>query len=663
VLRELKDCSMFAVPGASEATQVLRTAEMDLVLLDVLPGAQWLPDVLRLARERSASASIVCLYPADGLTPAEWDLVRGGDFLLPKPFTAEDLASVLGQAEEKRGVRLEVGALRASATGAGARVSSASTADPDLAVPSPAAVLKELAKPLSAGFDSARVVDIFLDVVGEMVRSSRASLLLASDSEQSFHIAAHRGLAPYLVRSVRLVAENGLPRWLAAHGRPVFLSELEGQAAEPRAREIARELRILQAVLAVPLFCRGALVAILTVGQRISGVPYAPWEVEVLFDLAGQMAATIRRLRLHHQLRREQEYIGRVLSHLSSGVITIDQREKVTVMNRRAEQILRIAASEVVGEDLRRLPSPLGDLLYETLRTGRTTHRTEIQLAYRKLPLEVSTYPLGGDGPALGAALVFEDLSATKQLAAEKRQREQFELLARLVARLAVEIRRPLVSVQTFMEMFEQRYDEAGFRERFATTMKQEAGQLVEMFDKLSALVSDREFAFETIDVRKIVEECLAGLDAEKGADEPDGTGVLSFTDPASGKRAVARVRVDGDDFTVKCDRAELRKAITYLLWYLVRKSPSETVPLALSVGRRSNRDDRVRLLVSSAAIELTPDALERLFNLLEAVEGGVVDVGPFVSRRIVQAHGGQLQVTQCRREVCFVMELPRAPK
>jgi signal transduction histidine kinase len=122
-------------------------------------------------------------------------------------------------------------------------------------------------------------------------------------------------------------------------------------------------------------------------------------------------------------------------------------------------------------------------------------------------------------------------------------------------------------------------------------------------------------------------------------------------------------VRVDGDDFTVKCDRAELRKAITYLLWYLVRKSPSETVPLALSVGRRSNRDDRVRLLVSSAAIELTPDALERLFNLLEAVEGGVVDVGPFVSRRIVEAHGGQLQVTQCRREVCFVMELPRAPK
>jgi nitrogen-specific signal transduction histidine kinase len=663
VLRELTDCSVFAVPGVSEALQTLRTTEMDLVVLDVPPAAHGFPDVLRLARQLSASASIVCLYPADGLTPEDWDLVKGGDFLLQKPFTAEDLASVLGQAEEKQGLRLEVAALRARATGAVVRVPPVPTADLDLAVPNPAAVLKELAKPLSAGFDSARVVDIFLDVVGEMVQSSRAALLLASDSEQSFHIATQRGLAPHLAKSVRLVADDGLPLWLAAHGRPVLLSELDARAVEPLAREVARELRLLQAVLAVPLFCRGALVAILAVGQRISGVPYAPREVELLFDLAVQMAATIRHLRLHHQLRREQEYIGRVLSHMSSGVITIDQREKVTVMNRRAEQILGLAASEVVGDDLRRLPSPLGDLLYDSLRTGRTTHRIEVQLAYPKLSLEVSTYPLGGDDPALGAALVFEDLSATKRLAAEKRQREQFELLTRLVARLAVDIRRPLVSVQTFMDMFEERYDDAGFRERFARTMKQDAGQLVEMFDKLSALVSDREFTFETIDLRKIVEECLADLDAETGSDRPDGAVVLSFFDPASGKRGVASVRGDGDDLIVKCDRAELKKAVTYLLWYLVRKSASETVPLALTIGRGSKGDGRVQLLVSSAATEIPPDALERLFDLLDAVQSGVVDVGPFVSRRIVEAHSGRLQVTQRRREVCFVMELPLAPK
>src|SRR5439155_412527 len=80
--------------------------------------------------------------------------------------------------------------------------------------------------------------------------------------------------------------------------------------------------------------------------------------------------------------------------------------------------------------------------------------RHEIQLALRGLWLEVSTYPVRGeDGAPLGAVLVFEDLTAQKELLTQKRQVEQTQLLTRVVARIADEIKNPLVSINTFIEL------------------------------------------------------------------------------------------------------------------------------------------------------------------------------------------------------------------
>ena len=66
---------------------------------------------------------------------------------------------------------------------------------------------------------------------------------------------------------------------------------------------------------------------------------------------------------------------------MSSGVISIGPEHRVVIMNRRAEEILGMAARDVLNRDLRALPSPLGDLLFETLSRGRSVTRSETQLA------------------------------------------------------------------------------------------------------------------------------------------------------------------------------------------------------------------------------------------------------------------------------------------
>jgi PAS domain S-box-containing protein len=305
---------------------------------------------------------------------------------------------------------------------------------------------------------------------------------------QEYRVATHRGLARPIVESVRLHAGQGLTRWLTAQGRPARLHEL----TDP---EITRELKLLQSVLAVPLLAHGELVGILTVGHPVVGSMYRRGETETLFDLASHLATAIRDIALHNQLEREQQFSERILAHMSSGVITIGRDQRIGTINRRAEEILQLSASEVLKQDLRALPSPLGDMLFDTLKTGRAAGRHEIQLALRGLWLEVSTYPVRGeDGAPLGAVLVFEDLTAQKELLTQKRQVEQTQLLTRVVARIADEIKNPLVSINTFIELIGERYDDPEFRRHFSSVVRRDVRRLVEVFEKLAGLVTEGEF-------------------------------------------------------------------------------------------------------------------------------------------------------------------------
>lgn len=660
VLRALADRSVFSAVSDEDALKTLRLTDVDLIVKDAAPPRRELPAFLARARQLSPSSVVICVLSVENGLPEEDDILEGVDFVLRGPFTPRDLATVLRQAEDKQRLLAEVSALRSIRVAANGPHAEEGQG-PEVSPQALAQVVKEFAKALAAGFDLPRVLDLFLDAVAEMVRPSRCALLLVDAGGRAYHVRAHRGLAPHVVEAASLSADSGLPLWLSAQGRLINVEETQAHPQDPLSREIGRELAVLQATVAIPLLAHGELVAILTLGQRITGMPYSHRETEVLFNLATHLATAIRDIRLHHQLQYQKEYIERILAHMSNGVITIDRAERVTLLNRRAEEILGLRARDILGRDLRTLPSPLGDLLYETLARGRAIHRAEIQLALGKLPLEVSTYPITADEPTpLGAVVVFEDLTAVKQLAAEKRQAEQFQLLTRVVARIADEIKNPLVSINTFMELLDERYEDADFRHHFSTVVGRDVRRLVQVFERLSALVSEGEFNFEIVDLPGLVEECLAGVGAVAG--EPaDGARLLHLQDEASGKRLSVSVYPEGGPYRVKADPVQLKKAIAYLLWYLMRKTPGAEARLSISIGREAGQNT-IRLIVASRTAQVEAEELQRVFDPMKAVQESLIDVGPCVSQRIIEAQGGKLEVRRGRGETSFLATLPVAP-
>ena len=564
LLRGLAGFTIFEAPSDPEAIKTLRLVEIDLVLRDSAGPTGALSTFVSGARE-VAPAALVVAVGAAGEEEAT------ADFMVPDGFTTRELDAVLRHALDKQRLIREVKMLRApSAPNPPAHAVAIGETSWDSAAL--ARVLRAFSRVFAAGFDLRRVLDTFLEAIGDLVRPTRVAVLLPDAEGREFRIAAHRGLAPQIVQSVRLPATEGLPRWLATQGRPIALHDV----SDP---DLVRELKLLQGVVATPLLAHGDLVAILVLGQPVFGASYARAEIETLFDLVTQLATVIRDITLHQQLEREKEFSERILSHMSSGVVTIGRDQRVGTMNRRAEEILGLSAHAVIHQDLRVLPSPLGDLLFDTLSSGRPMPRTEIQLALRRLWIELTTYVIRDEESApLGAVLVFEDLTAQKELAAQKREADQFQLLTRVVARIADEIKNPLVSINTFIELIGERYDDPDFRRHFSSVVRRDVRRLVEVFEKLAGLVTEGELNFATVDAYETVTQLVEAID---------------LADGGLGKHLQLDVAPASEPFPVKVDATQLRKALSYLIRYLMHNSPTDLAKISLSVGRHAEPDGR----------------------------------------------------------------------
>ena len=84
---------------------------------------------------------------------------------------------------------------------------------------------------------------------------------------------------------------------------------------------------------------------------------------------------------------------------------------------------------------------------------------------------------------------------------------------------------------------------------------------------------------------------------------------------------------------------------------------------MSIAITRQAERDgtERVRIQIGSRTASVPPDKLHRVFDPVQMVQESLIDVGPAVSQRLVEAIGGQLDVRPGRNELAFLLSLPLA--
>ncbi len=557
-----------------EALDLLRLAKVDLVVVALQERAELATRLFEQAKVLHPHCVTLYMAPAlpETVTGEGRDLPPS-DFFLRRPFAHEDLRQVLAQALEKQRLVEELAALRGHSPGP--QPPMPTPPGGELSLARIGQILRDFAKAFSTNFDLQGSLTLFLDAINAFLRPSRLSILVRNPVTRVFEIRAHHGLVPQVAEQLRLRDEDGLPLWLMTEARILQRAEVESALHVPANLEIHREMQALRTVASMPLMASGKLVGILNVGERVTGVPYTDDELDLLFSLANHVAISIQDITLYQEVQSQKSFTEKILRYMSSGVITIDAHENIRICNHRAAEIFGKTWSEVLHADLRSLPSPLGDMLYETLRDGSSYDKHEVVVTADKRPLEVSTYQvLDEQLRVAGSVMVFQDLTSQKQLYEERRRANQLDFLNKVAGRMAHEIKNPLVSIRTFVELLDEHYADEDYREQFSTIVSQDIHTINVITEKLVSFASNISYNFEYGCINNILQILEMTLKFDKRSSLIHYIDDPMYNSENTGTSQIELICDDNLPY-VKFDVEQLHKAIMYIVIFLIQISDS----------------------------------------------------------------------------------------
>ncbi len=328
-----------------------------------------------------------------------------------------------------------------------------------------------------------------------------------------------------------------------------------------------------------------------------------------------------------------------IIQSVSSGLLTTDLAGGITFLNRAGEAMTGLELSRVRGQPARRW--------FSAFRRAAPRDETRIENSRGEvLRVGYTAFALTGrDGVPIGDAVIFQDLTALRQMEEEVRRGERLADLGRLAAGLAHELRNPLASITGSIELLRAnapRSEDA----RLMEIVLREAGRLEELLRRFLQFTRPASPLRAPVDLRRLAEETLEVFEH----------------DPAA-----ARVRVERDlaPATVVCDGDQLRQVLWNLLVNAAqalagREAPADGPLGTVRVSCAPEPGGGAWLAVQDDGPGIARPDLLGIFTPFFTTKADGTGLGLAGAHRIVEAHGGTISVeSEPGQGARFLVRLP----
>jgi two-component system sensor histidine kinase AtoS len=358
----------------------------------------------------------------------------------------------------------------------------------------------------------------FVKEMVSILKVKSAALLLLDPDEDAYTIRC--SIPPELCDSTPdLSMDNPVVERIKQERMLIVKDELRRILPQAEYKPLESEFEKIDSEVIIPLFYRGELGGLLSLGEKQSADIFSREDLNLLATLGNQAAVALENALLHHKVTLLVNHNESILKHMSSGLIATDRKQNISTCNDKAREILRLPPQGVLGGDITILPLPLQEMLSDTLegKAAYTNHEVEIlsdrnAVAY----LNAATSLLKDESDRVtGALLLFNDLTEIKLLESEMWRADKLASLGTLAAGMAHEIKNPLVSIKTFAQLLPDSYEDKDFRDTFSSIAIEEVERINSIVEKLLEFARPSAPMFEPIDVITTIEEVLILLTPE----------------------------------------------------------------------------------------------------------------------------------------------------
>ncbi|MGD9101058.1 MAG: GAF domain-containing protein, partial [Anaerolineae bacterium] len=286
--------------------------------------------------------------------------------------------------------------------------------------------LFQVTQVVNSSLDLDQVLNQVMDQIIYLTQAERGFLMLI-DNEGELEFKTARNFDRETIEGSAFNISRTIVQRVAERGTPVVTTN-----AQEDPRFSAQESVVsynLRSILCVPLKVKDEVTGVIYADNRIKAGLFGDRHRNLLTAFANQAAIAIDNASLFASVVNAKNLMDNIFASITSGVITTDVQDKITLFNRAAERILHLAATRAEGKSYARVLQPLRDQLSPLIQTVKTRDEPvtgweiESELPERgRVNLSLSLSPLkDAHATTAGVAIVLDDLTERRQLEARTR--------------------------------------------------------------------------------------------------------------------------------------------------------------------------------------------------------------------------------------------------
>jgi len=495
-----------------------------------------------------------------------------------------------------------------------------------------------------------------------MILQAEKCLFMLHDRDTG-ELVAHWPALGFTVEDLdhfRIRATHGISGEVFREGKPTIVRDAIN---DPRADREPMALLNIKNAASVPLVLEERdeeqrvvsrkPIGVLHVFNKRMGRDFSDEDIRLLTILSRQVSAVIRNADIYIGMRQQLDRVQATLESLLAGVMLIDMKGQILLLNEAARRIFGIGTQGVEGKPFQELlrDEKTVDLLSRSLGGEKEiveelTLRTPAERIFQAQVAPVHSE----QGQVHGIVAIFNDITEIRNVD---------RLKSSFIARVSHELLTPLTSIKGFVSTLledKEGFFDQGTREEFYTIINEECDRLRHLIHDLLNLSRIEQGLAPQLHPRPTQVGDLARRVAEYQKMQD------AFTEQ---HRLVVDVHPQVPEIMADEDRVE--QIIGSLIDNAIKYSPGGGTITVKVVPD----GEGVKVGVIDEGIGIPPELHEKVFGKFEKGQQGADDaqgtgagIGLFMVKHLVEAHGGKIWIERSTPEQgsVFVFTLPKMP-
>jgi PAS domain S-box-containing protein len=380
-----------------------------------------------------------------------------------------------------------------------------------------------------------------------------------------------------------------------------------------------------QAYAVVPLVSRNRAIGVLWVDNLFNRKPITEEDMKFLSAFSNQMASAVENARLFEQMSMAEAELENIFRSISDMVYITDRDFTIRKVNDAVLRRVGKPLHDVVGRKCFEVFHGAGEPMpscphLKTVET-RKSNVEEYDDPYLNATFLSSTSPLSdAEGNFLGIVHVVRDITEMKALRERLQNTERMAALGEVAAKVAHEIRNPLVSIGGFAKRLEKKLD--GNPKEYAGIISGEVTRLEQILKEILGFVKEARIARERIDLKDLVE------------------GVSNLMEHETSEKGNT-IRKELETVPVFVDPNRMKEAIFNIVTNANQATDGGVITL-----RTYKKAEEAVMEVTDTGVGIKREDIPRIFDPFYTTRPMGTGLGLAIAKRIVEEHGGRISVS-----------------